>query len=68
MVVEYERSDYDGSDYKRDWNHYGQYKRLDVDMDIPETGWITYRVCLGEYGSRTVLRDTCSSFLYEPAK
>ncbi|MCX4549794.1 hypothetical protein OG204_17750 [Streptomyces sp. NBC_01387] len=68
VVVEYERSDVGGSDYIRDWNSYGKYAKLDVNMNLPEDGWITYRVCLGEYGSRTVLRDTCSSFLWESAK
>ncbi|MGW1100948.1 hypothetical protein ACWD5W_34690 [Streptomyces sp. NPDC002455] len=67
VVVEYERSDVGGSDYTRDWNHYGKYAKLDVNMNIPEDGWITYRVCLGEYGSRQVLRDTCSSFFWESA-
>ncbi|MEU0128952.1 hypothetical protein [Streptomyces sp. NPDC006289] len=67
VVVEYERSDVGGSDYIRDWNHYGKYAKLDINTNIPEAGWITYRVCLGEYGSRSVLRDTCSSFLYESA-
>ncbi|MFD5041227.1 hypothetical protein ACFWNI_29695 [Streptomyces sp. NPDC058377] len=66
-VVEYERSHVGGSDYTRDWNHYGKYAKLDVNMNIPEDGWITYRVCLGEYGSRQVLRDTCSSFFWESA-
>ncbi|AZM77503.1 hypothetical protein D1J63_23100 [Streptomyces sp. KPB2] len=67
VVVEYERSDENGTDYLRAWNYYGKYHRLDANMNIPEDGWISYRVCLGEYGSRKVLKDTCSAFNWEEA-
>ncbi|WP_328560346.1 hypothetical protein [Streptomyces coelicoflavus] len=69
VVVEYLRDDENGDDYLRAWNYYGKYDRLDVNMNLAEDGgYISYRVCLGEYGSRKVLSDTCSPFNFEWAK
>ncbi|MGC0382506.1 hypothetical protein [Streptomyces sp. SAI-129] len=69
VVVEYLRSDENGDDYLRAWNYYGKYDRLDVNMNLAEDGgYISYRVCLGEYGTRKVLSDTCSEFNFEFAK
>ncbi|MEU7207133.1 hypothetical protein AB0B06_01885 [Streptomyces sp. NPDC044989] len=64
VVVLYERSDLG---YRTVWNHYGKYHRLDVNMNLPESGWISYKVCLGEYGSGEILEYTCSPYNWESA-
>lgn len=43
------------------WNPYGAFaRRVDGNLSLPEGSGITYMACLGEYGSRTVLWNTCS--------
>ncbi|MFG3554251.1 hypothetical protein ACGGAQ_07685 [Micromonospora sp. NPDC047557] len=66
VVVLYNRSD-TGGQMNVTWNHYGAGTRLDHNMDIPESGYIIYRVCLGEYGDRIVLDWTCSPYKKEYA-
>jgi hypothetical protein len=31
------------------------------DLELPEGSWIYYQVCLGEYGSKTLVSGTCSA-------
>ncbi|HEY3506465.1 MAG TPA: hypothetical protein VGN37_27210 [Actinocatenispora sp.] len=66
VVADYARSDTPSQDNEA-WNHYGAGTRLDHNMDIPENGWIKYRVCLGEYSSRSYVSGTCSDWFTESA-
>jgi hypothetical protein len=44
------------------WNARGAFgPRVDGNLSLPEGTGISYMVCLGEYGSRTVLWNTCSN-------
>jgi hypothetical protein len=64
VMVMYYRSD--TADMIKDWNHYGLGSRLDINMNLPEDGgWVEYRVCLGEYGSRTWDMISCSGWKHE---
>ncbi|MCX4967027.1 hypothetical protein [Streptomyces sp. NBC_00654] len=44
------------------WNHSGSDGdgKVDHNLNLPENGWIRYKVCLGEYGSGNILETTCS--------
>ncbi|MCD9145708.1 hypothetical protein [Streptomyces albireticuli] len=44
------------------WNHSGSDGdgKVDHNLNLPENGWIRYKVCLGEYGTKDVLENTCS--------
>ncbi|MFD9390961.1 hypothetical protein ACFWBB_09550 [Streptomyces sp. NPDC060000] len=69
MVVKYIRSD-DGGAQHKDWNHYGAMHKLDLNMNLPESGWIEYEVILGEYdsnkdGNGIVMLETCSGWSVE---
>ncbi|MCG5435247.1 hypothetical protein [Micromonospora foliorum] len=66
VVALYSRSD-TGNQSNATWNHYGAGTRLDHNMDIPEGGYIIYRVCLGEYADQIVLDWTCSPLKKESA-
>ncbi|GIH20797.1 hypothetical protein Raf01_89690 [Rugosimonospora africana] len=59
VVVKYMRSD-TGNQQNTAWNEHGAFTRSDHNMDIPESGWIKYQVCLGEFGGKDILDDTCS--------
>lgn len=67
VMVMYYRSD-SGDTQIRDWNHYGKGSRLDINMNLPEEGWVQYRVCLGEYGSQTYDMNSCSGWKTENAR
>jgi hypothetical protein len=41
------------------WNHDGNGTSVTATVDRPVDTWITYRACLGEYGDRDVLDETC---------
>ena len=44
------------------WNPHGAFgPRADGNLSLAEGTGISYMVCLGEYGSRTVLWNTCSN-------
>ncbi|ARZ65690.1 hypothetical protein M1P56_17425 [Streptomyces sp. HU2014] len=51
------------------WNHSGSEGdgKVDHNLNLPESGWIRYKVCLGEYGSKKVIKDTCSASKLENA-
>ncbi|MFF2013929.1 hypothetical protein ACFVWY_33365 [Streptomyces sp. NPDC058195] len=59
VVVEGSRSD--GLKLRK-WNHSGSDGdgKVDHNLNLPENGWIRYKVCLGEYGSKDTLENTCS--------
>ncbi|MGA8112472.1 MAG: hypothetical protein WCA46_02285 [Actinocatenispora sp.] len=59
VVAQYMRSD-SSNQWNQAWNHSGAGTSIDHNMDIPESGWIKYQVCLGEYGSQSVIDSTCS--------
>ncbi|WUD78383.1 hypothetical protein OG937_45070 [Streptomyces sp. NBC_00510] len=66
VVVKYIRSD-DGGAVHKDWNHYGSLTKLDINMNLPESGWVEYEVCLGEYGTESVDLASCSEWKLEYA-
>lgn len=41
------------------WNSKGNGSDVKANLELREGSWITYRVCLGEYGDRKVLTSTC---------
>ncbi|MBB5120187.1 hypothetical protein AF335_17160 [Streptomyces eurocidicus] len=41
--------------------------KVDHNLNLPENGWIRYKVCLGEYGSKNVIENTCSASKTENA-
>jgi hypothetical protein len=44
------------------WNPHGAFgARVDGNLSLAEGTGLSYMVCLGEYGSRTVLWNTCSN-------
>ncbi|TXS34526.1 hypothetical protein EAO71_00990 [Streptomyces sp. ms191] len=66
VMVMYYRSD-SGNTQIKDWNHYKVGSRLDINMNLPEDGWVEYRVCLGDYSTRTYDMNSCSGWLHEGA-
>ncbi|MFE9820039.1 hypothetical protein [Streptomyces sp. NBC_00236] len=66
IMVMYYRSDNSGTQL-RDWNQYGKGSRLDINMSLPESGWVEYRVCVGEYPTQTYDMNSCSGWLHESA-
>ena len=51
----------DGSGPTLLWNSSGNGTDVKFDLELPEGSWITYRVCLGEFGAKQVLLDTCGA-------
>src|SRR5256885_11622566 len=51
----------DGSGPTMIWNSNGNGTVVTGDLELPEGSWITYRVCLGEGGPKTVMLETCSA-------
>lgn len=73
-VAEYTRSDTGGEDgqLNRAWQNQGAEEGPhDQNMNIPENGWIRYRVCIGEYRSdaseRYIIDNSCSDWKKENA-
>ncbi|WP_392675938.1 hypothetical protein [Streptomyces sp. LN785] len=66
VMVMYYRSD-SGDTQIKDWNQYGKGSRFDINMNLPENGWVEYRVCLGEYAAQTYDMNSCSGWLHESA-
>jgi hypothetical protein len=74
-VVQYWRSDTGGvgGQLNEAWNHYGAGHRIDHNMNIPESGWIEYRVCEGKWSSGQhgsipdPKSDWCTEWIREPA-
>ena len=51
----------DGSGPTMIWNSNGNGTSVTADLELPEGSWLTYRVCLGEGGPKTVMLETCSA-------
>jgi hypothetical protein len=51
----------DGSGPYLVWNPNGNGTNVTATVDRPADTWITYRACLGEYGPRDVLDETCGA-------
>jgi hypothetical protein len=50
------------------WNPHGAWNQpVDKNMNLAERAQIMYRICLGEYGSNTVLWSTCSAERWDRA-
>jgi hypothetical protein len=57
----------DGSGPHLIWNSNGNGTNVKGDLELPEGSWITYRVCLGEFGARQVLTATCGATITDYA-
>lgn len=51
----------DGTGPYRVWNHNGNGTGVEETVALPAETWVTYRACLGEYGDRDVLEETCGT-------
>ncbi|HEX2133809.1 MAG TPA: hypothetical protein VHH15_19870 [Actinophytocola sp.] len=49
----------DGSGPHLVWNSNGNGTSVTANLEFAEGSWVTYRACLGEYGPREILRNTC---------
>lgn len=58
-VLRYYRSD--TQQWKTAWNHSGNGTTKDINLDMPEGYYVEYYVCLGEYGDRDILEETCGA-------
>lgn len=57
----------DGSGPNLIWNSNGNGTDVTANLDFAEGSWVTYRVCLGEYGARQVLTSTCGATITDYA-
>jgi hypothetical protein len=51
----------DGSGPTMIWNSSGNGSDVTANLELAEGSWITYRVCLGEGGPKTVMLETCGA-------
>jgi hypothetical protein len=51
----------DGSGPTLIWNSGGNGTNVTANLELAEGSWITYRVCLGEFGPKQVLVETCGA-------
>jgi hypothetical protein len=49
------------------WNSGGNGTSAKGDLELPEGSWITYRVCLGEAGTKQILTATCGATITDYA-
>ncbi|WP_163510417.1 hypothetical protein [Fodinicola acaciae] len=49
------------------WNHSGNGTSVKADLELPEGSWVTYRVCLGEYGTKQIIASTCGATITDYA-
>ncbi|HET9143690.1 hypothetical protein [Actinophytocola sp.] len=57
----------DGSGPHLIWNSDGNGTSVTANLEFPEGDWVTYRVCLGEFGPRQVLTETCGAAITDYA-
>lgn len=57
----------DGSGPTLIWNSNGNGTEVTANLELPEGSWISYRVCLGEGGPKTVMTETCGAPLTDYA-
>ncbi|HEY3001621.1 MAG TPA: hypothetical protein VGJ44_04670 [Kribbellaceae bacterium] len=48
----------DGSSHVM-WNPNGNGSVVTVNLELAEGSWVTYRACLGEYGTKTLVSGSC---------
>ncbi|HEY2674300.1 MAG TPA: hypothetical protein VGJ07_28525 [Rugosimonospora sp.] len=61
------RSDLNPSGPYYGWNPDGCYTTKDYNLNMPEGTTVWFQACLGEYGTRTVLWDTCGTEMLSTA-
>ncbi|MGH3756524.1 hypothetical protein [Actinophytocola sp.] len=49
------------------WNPNGNGTTVTANLEFAEGSWVTYRACLGEYGPREVLQNTCGATITDTA-
>jgi hypothetical protein len=49
------------------WNPNGNGTTVTVNLELPEGSWITYRACLGEYGTKTLVAGSCGATITDYA-
>jgi len=57
----------DGSGPHLVWNSGGNGTTATADLEFAEGSWVTYRACLGEYGTKEVLQSTCGATITDIA-
>ena len=57
----------DGSGPHLVWNANGNGTNVSADLEFAEGSWVTYRACLGEYGPREILQNTCGATITDIA-
>ena len=57
----------DGSGPHLVWNSNGNGTSATANLEFPEGDWVTYRACLGEFGTKEVLQDTCGATITDYA-
>jgi len=49
------------------WNSGGNGTSVTANLEFPEGDWVTYRACLGEFGTKEILQDTCGATITDLA-
>lgn len=49
------------------WNHSGTGTSVPADLELAEGSWVTYRACLGEYGTKEITQSTCGATITDIA-
>jgi hypothetical protein len=57
----------DGSGPHLVWNPNGNGTSVTANLEFAEGSWVTYRACLGEYGTKEVLQSTCGATITDIA-
>jgi hypothetical protein len=57
----------DGSGPHLIWASGGNGTSVTADLEFAEGSWVTYRACLGEYGTKEILQSTCGATITDIA-
>jgi hypothetical protein len=57
----------DGSGPHLIWNSGGNGTTVTANLEFPEGDWVTYRACLGEFGTKEILQNTCGPAITDNA-
>jgi hypothetical protein len=57
----------DGSGPHLIWNSGGNGTSVTANLEFAEGSWVTYRSCLGEFGTKEVLQSTCGATITDIA-
>lgn len=57
----------DGSGPHLIWNSGGNGTSVTANLEFAEGSWVTYRACLGEFGTKEILQSTCGATITDIA-